>query len=83
MKSLTLSAVALAMALASGTVVASECPADMKKIDAALATNPSLDMAQKEKVKALRASGEQLHKSGKHGESVAALREAMEILGVK
>ena len=83
MKSLTLSAVALALALASGTVIAGECPADMKKIDAALAKNPSLDMSQMEKVKELRATGEQLHKSGKHGESVKALREAMEILGIK
>ncbi len=82
MKSLTLSAVALALALSSGAVVAGECPADMKKIDAALAKNPSLDMAQMEKVKELRATGEELHKSGKHAESVKALREAMDILGV-
>ena len=33
MKSLTLSAVALALALASGTVIAGECPADMKQND--------------------------------------------------
>lgn len=83
MKSLTLSAVALALALSSGAVVASECPADMKKIDAALAKNPSLDSSQMAKVKELRASGEQLHKAGKHGESVKALREAMQILGVQ
>ncbi len=83
MKSLTLSAVALTLALSSGAVVAGECPADMKKIDAALAENPSLSSDQMSKVKELRASGEQLHKSGKHGESVKALREAMAILGVK
>ena len=83
MKSLTLSAVALALALSSGAAVAFECPADMKKIDAALAKNPSLSSAQMSKVKELRASGEQLHKSGKHGESVEALREAMRILGVQ
>ncbi len=83
MKSLTLGAVALALALSSGAVVAGECPADMKKIDAALAENPSLNSDQMSKVKELRASGEQLHKSGKHGESVKALREAMAILGVK
>ncbi len=83
MKSLTLSAVALALALSSGAAVAFECPADMKKIDAALAENPSLSSDQMSKVKELRASGEQLHKSGKHGESVKALREAMAILGVK
>ncbi len=83
MKSLTLSAVALALALSSGAAVAFECPADMKKIDAALAENPSLSSDQMSKVKELRASGEQLHNSGKHGESVKALREAMAILGVK
>ncbi len=83
MKSLTLSAAALALALSSGAAVAFECPADMKKIDAALAKNPSLDSSQMAKVKELRASGEQLHNSGKHGESVEALREAMRILGVQ
>ncbi|HSS63461.1 MAG TPA: hypothetical protein VLS27_03445 [Gammaproteobacteria bacterium] len=83
MKSLTLTAAALALALSSGTALAFECPADMKKIDAALAANPSLDSSQMAKVKELRASGEQLHKSGKHGESVEALREAMQILGIK
>ena len=83
MKSLTLSAVALALALSSGAALAFECPADMTKIDAALAKNPSLDSSQIAKVKGLRASGEQLHKSGKHGESVEALREAMQILGIQ
>jgi hypothetical protein len=83
MKSLTLSAVALALALSSGAVLAGECPADMKKIDAALASNPSLDSSQMAKVKELRAAGELLHKSGKHGESVDALREAMQILGIE
>ncbi len=83
MKSLTLSAVALALALSSGAAVAFECPADMKKIDAALAKNPSLSSDQMSKVKELRASGEQLHNSGKHGESVKALREAMAILGIQ
>lgn len=83
MKTLTLSAVALALALSSGAALAFHCPADMKKIDAALAKNPSLDASQMAKVKELRASGEQLHKSGKHGESVEALREAMQILGIQ
>ena len=83
MKSLTLSAVALALALSSGTALAFHCPADMKKIDAALAKNPSLSSEQMSKVKELRATGEELHKAGKHGESVETLAEAMKILGIK
>jgi hypothetical protein len=83
MKSLTLSTIALALAVSSGTALAFECPLDMKKIDAALAKNPSLDSSQMAKVKELRASGEQLHKSGKHKQSVDALTEAMGILGVQ
>ena len=83
MKSLTMSAVALALALSSGAALAFHCPADMKKIDAALAKNPSLSSEQMSKVKELRATGEQLHNSGKHGESVEALAEAMKILGIK
>jgi len=35
-----------------------------------------------EKVKTLRAEGEQLHKSGDHSGSVAALDEAKDILGI-
>lgn len=83
MKLLTLSAAALALALSSAAVVAGECPADMKKIDAALAKGPSLSSSLMAKVKDLRANGEELHKSGKHGESVKALREAMQILGIQ
>lgn len=83
MKLLTLSTVALALALSSGTALASHCPADMKKIDAALAKNPSLDASQMSKVKELRTAGEDLHKSGKHHASVTVLGEAMRILGVE
>jgi hypothetical protein len=58
-------------------VLAGHCPKDVKLIDAALATqsNP--------KAKALRAKGDRLHKSKNHKESLAALHEAMEILGIK
>lgn len=83
MKSLTYAAMALALALSAGPAVAGECPADMKKIDAALAENPSLSSSEMSRVKELRAEGEQLHKSGRHGESVKALREAMQILGIQ
>jgi hypothetical protein len=75
-------ALTLAMLALSGAALAAHCPADMKKIDAALATNPQLSEAQMTEVKSLRAQGEELHKAGKHGESVETLAKAMKILGV-
>ena len=42
-----------------------------------------LDAAKMSEVKKLRADGEQLHKAGKHNESMAALGKAKGILGVK
>ena len=83
MKSLTLSAIALGLALSSGAAIAFECPADMKKIDAALAKKPALSSSQMAKVRELRGSGERLHESGKHRDSVKALTEAMRILGIR
>ena len=67
---------------ASLPAFAGSCPLDMKKIDAALADNPSISASDLERVKALRAEGEQLHQSGQHGESVARLKEAQELLGI-
>ena len=53
-----------------------------QKIDAAL-PKAKLDAQQMAQVKKLRAEGEQLHKAGKHGESMAALGKAKGILGIK
>jgi len=74
--------IAVALAFAAGTAMAYHCPADMKAIDAKLATNPKLSEADAAKVKQLRAEGEALHKAGKHDESVKALGEAMKILAI-
>ena len=74
---------ATALALASGAAFAFHCPADMKKIDAALAANPKLTDAQMSVVKKQRAEGEALHKAGKHQESVDTLAKAMTILDIK
>ena len=75
---------ALAVAtLFSGAALAMHCPADMKKIDEALAKNPKLSEAQMKEVKAQRAKGEELHKAGKHQESVDELAKAMKTLNVK
>jgi len=83
MKSLTLGAFALVLTLASGTAFAFHCPVDMKKIDAAMAKGPALDAGQMAAVKELRATGETLHKNGKHYAAVAVLAEARKILGIQ
>ena len=64
----------------AGTALAFHCPADMKKIDEALAKNPKLTAAQLDEVKKYRAEGETLHKAGKHQESVDTLAKAEKIL---
>ena len=77
---IVLAAVAM---LFSGVALAFHCPADMKKIDEALAKNPKLTEAQMAEVKKQRADGEALHKAGKHQESVDSLGKAMKILDIK
>ena len=74
----------LAVLLFSSQVAfAFHCPADMAKIDAALAKSPKLTAEQLAEVKKQRAEGEALHKAGKHADSVAVLGKAMATLGVK
>jgi len=67
----------------TGTALAFHCPADMAKIDAALAKNPQLTAAQMDEVKKQRADGEALHKAGKHQESVDTLAKAMKTLNIQ
>jgi len=75
--------VALALVvLAGGPAQAFHCPADMAKIDAALAADPKLSPEQLEEVKALRSAGEALHNVGDHAQSVQVLARAMTILGI-
>ena len=74
---------AAGLALASGGAAAFHCPADMKKIDDALAKNPKLSEAQMSEVRKYRAEGEAFHKAGKHQDSVDTLAKAMGILGAK
>ncbi|HXX84981.1 MAG TPA: hypothetical protein VEN29_13485 [Casimicrobiaceae bacterium] len=71
-----------AVLLFAGTAWAFHCPAEMKKIDDALAKNPQLSAAQMEEVKKYRAEGEALHKAGKHQESLDTLAKAEKILGI-
>ena len=75
--------VAVATLLFAAGAWAMHCPADMKKIDDALAKNPKLTEAQMADVKKYRAEGEALHKAGKHQESVDTLGKTMKILNVQ
>jgi len=75
-------ALATALLFASGTALAFHCPKDMKAIDDALAKNPKLSAADMKTVKDARAKGEELHKAGKHQESVDELAKAMKILKI-
>ncbi|MBI1985330.1 MAG: hypothetical protein HYW28_06720 [Rhodospirillales bacterium] len=70
---------AAVLTLMATPAFASQCPKDMKSIDAALAAGKGGDM--KDKVKALRAEGEALHKAGKHKESVEKLAQALKLIG--
>jgi hypothetical protein len=79
MKRIALAALA---ALFASAAFATNCPVQMKAIDAAL-PNAKLDAAKMSEVRKLRADGERLHKEGKHAESVAALGKAKGILGIK
>jgi hypothetical protein len=60
----------VALAFASSLAIASGCPKEMKAIDAAL-PGAKLSAEQAAEVKKLRAEGEQLHKDGKHPDSMA------------
>ncbi len=73
--------VVVVLTLFATPALASHCPLDMKKIDEALQST-ELSAAALAKVKGLRAKGEAMHKTGKHGKSVEALHEALEILGI-
>ena len=75
-------ALSIALLAFSASALAFHCPADMKKIDAALENNPKISGEQLAEVKKLRAEGEAQHKAGKHQESVDSLAKAMKILGI-
>ena len=79
MKKLILAA-AMTVALA-GPALASQCPALMAKIDAAM-TTATVDEATKAKVMELYASGKAAHESGEHASSEKDLGEALKLLGM-
>jgi hypothetical protein len=80
MKRLLLSSAFLLFAFPA---LAFQCPADMSKIDAALASNPAISAEQLAEVQQLRAEGEAEHQAGNHQASVDALAKAKQILGIE
>ncbi len=81
-KLLSAAALVALVAAASAPALAGGCPNIMKKIDAALAASPQLSAAQMTQITKLRSEGEAQHKAGSHGDSVASLNKALEILGL-
>ena len=71
------------LSLFTSAALAFHCPADMRKIDEAMAKNPKLTPEQTVEVKKYRADGEALHKAGQHQDSVDTLAKAMKILNIK
>ncbi len=57
--------------------LAGHCPKDIRKVSAALADQDNARASN------LRDKGRSLHKAGKHKESLAALHQAMKMLGIK
>jgi len=72
---------AVLLMLGSSVALAHGCPGEMKKIDEKL-PSAKVSASDMTKVKDLRAKGEQLHKEGKHTESMASLAEAKKLLGI-
>ena len=66
----------------SSLAFANSCPVEMKAIDTKMSSTKDLSEEKMTKVKALRAEGEKLHKEGKHAESMKALQEAKNLLGI-
>ena len=67
------------LVLLSTPAFASQCPLDVKAIDAGLSTI-NLSAETKAEVIALRDEGDALHGAGNHKESVDKLTEAMRIM---
>ena len=64
--------------------LASHCPKDVKKIQAAMSKLDKSEMSMGYRAYYSNAAkGLALHKAGKHGESIKVLHEALEALGIK
>jgi len=71
---------AAAILVSASSAFAGSCPMKIALIDKALSAG---NVQNAEQVKTLRDKGEALHKSGDHGGSVATLKKAMKLGGIK
>lgn len=74
----------IVLAACTAPAMAGSCPAKMHDVDRALeneAKVSKLSESELNKVRELRAKGEELHNSGRHGKSVEVLEQALSILG--
>jgi len=81
-KLLTVTAVAVSLALTSGVALASSCPKVIKEGREAAAKMDQNDPKVKGAVAKLN-EAQSLHESGKHSDSLARANEALADLGVK
>ncbi len=70
------------LTLVATPVFAGQCRQLMRDIDIALAWDPEVAADVLTRVKKLRAQGETLHASSTHGQSIAVLTEAHQLLGI-
>ncbi len=70
---------ALTALFGSASAFAFQCPTDVKKIDAALAKNMSMDAGMMTKIKSLRDSGAAHHKAGEHQQAIDELAKALKM----
>jgi hypothetical protein len=71
---------AVFLLFASSSAFAGSCPLKTALIDKALSSG---NVKNAEQVKVLRDKGDALHSSGDHGGSVAILKKAMKLGGIK
>ena len=80
---LSIATLAAAVTFAAGSAFAFHCPADMAKIDAALAKNPEAHRRPDGRGQEAAGRRRNAHKAGKHQESVDTLAKAMKTLNVQ
>lgn len=78
LRSLTVMAV---LATLASPAVAFNCPIEIKKVDAVLASELDISQDRRNHAKSLREWAEELHQAGKHKRSLEVLTRAKIILG--
>jgi hypothetical protein len=81
MKKAALLTLFTALVLSSGLALADACTNDLATLDAGLAKkNPDMTEATLNKIRKLRAAGEDMHKAGRHEDAVSTIGKAKELL---